>query len=183
VIVMVLMGTVLCLSAWADDASEETHYGLFFTRAKHITQLLQAGDVKNANRVWNKEADYFKQSTKSADKACSQNLADAVEKSFAHVVMQTEADIDSTEWPTSPKNWPSVKGVIAKADALVQDVDSYQVLGYLGRRDAVVQGIKAAKERLQAKMSGDAIDCFLSYRPSADRDFFFDYPLHIEPKE
>ena len=75
-----------------------------------------------------------------------------------------------------------MKGVIAKADALVQDVDSYQVLGYLGRRDTVVQGIKAAKERLQAKMNGDAIDCFLSYRPEAGRDFFADYPLEIEPK-
>ena len=183
VVITVLMLTVLCLPARADDAVEDAHYGLFFSRAKHIGQLLQAGDVKNASRVWNKEAAYFRGSTKASDKECSQNLANAVEKYFAPLLTDQESLLTSAKWPVGPENWTALKQLCAETDTLLKDVETHQILQYLGRRDEMTGRLTAARDHLIESMKSSAEESFLSYKPGTGHGFFSEYPIEMNAQE
>ncbi len=180
---IILLVVLLYLPAEAESPAESVHYYFFFTRSKHIGQLLQAGDVRNASGVWNREAEYFKQSQDDTDKKCTQDLADAVEKFLVPFVTRIETSLRSVQWPDIRENWPAVKQAISEADTLLRSIDSHQVLQYLGRRDRAAQPILAAKNELLRRIAADVPEQFLTYQPGASRDFFSEYPVQIEPKE
>jgi serine protease Do len=183
IIMAALLFFVISTPVLSEEALEETSYHWFFTRSKHINQLLQAGDIKKASAVWNKEATYFKESQKDADKKCTQDLADNLEKFYSQQARGISSNILSINSPETSENWFVVKRTIAEADSFLKEVAGHQVLEYCGRVARVTEEVTAAKDQLLSKIGSDMPDSFMAYQPGSGRDFFSEYPLEISPQE
>lgn len=166
-----------------NTAADEASYHIFFSRSKHINQLLQAGDVKSASGVWNKQADYFKQSDKDKDKKCTQDLSNALETFLAPITAHAATVLDSVKWPDVTENWGSMKQAIEKADTLIGEVDTHQVLKYTGRRDELISNLLSSRERRIDKVVADAPKNFITFESLPSRNFFSQYPVQIKQSD
>ena len=181
-VVVLLLLVVFVQAALSEDVETNANYGWFFTRSKHINQLLQAGEIGKASAVWNKEEEYFRQSQKEGDKKCTDDLADALEESLSRQARQKESALLSVKWPETLERWPAVKLTISGADEFVQEVGSHQVLVYSGRADRITQCVVSAKEKLVSTIRSKAPEEFLAYK-GVPGGFFAEYPLELQPSE
>ena len=184
------LGTALLFSlivfvqtALSEDKVEQTSYHLFFTRSKHINQLLQAGQIEKASAIWNKEAEYFKQSRKPVDKKCTEDLADALETLFTRQAGEKAEALLAVRWPGSTAQWPALKRLISEANGFAQEVSSHQVLAHLDRSERIARGVKSAQEPLLEEIKADAPKEFVAYTGSLGGEFFSEYPVIVEPRE
>ena len=96
---LLLLLVVFAQAVFSEDGEKEKNYGWFFSRSKHISQLLQAGEIGKASAVWNEEREYFRQSRKEGDKKCTDDLADALEESLNRQARQKESLCSSSSGP------------------------------------------------------------------------------------
>jgi hypothetical protein len=179
---LLLLLVVFAQAALSEDGGKGKNYGWFFTRSKHIGQLLQAGEIGKASAAWNEEEEYFRQSRKEGDKKCTDDLAGALEESLNRQARQKESALLSVKWPETRERWPAVKLTITEAEEFVREVDSHKVLVYSGRVDRITQPIVSAKEKLVSTIRSKAPEEFLVYK-GVPGDFFAEYPLKLQPSE
>ena len=179
---VVLLFVFFTQAALSEGDGEEKSYGWFFTRSKHINQLLQAGEIGKASDVWNREADYFRHSRKSEDRKCTEDLAEALEESLAGRAQEEESRLLSVKWPEPQYRWRATKLAIAAADEFIEEVSSHQVLVHSGRVDRITQGVVSTKESLVSAVKSGASEAFVAYK-GRPRRFFTEYPIKVEPAE
>lgn len=178
-----LLLVVAAQPALSEDGAEATSYHWFFTRSKHINQLLQAGDIRKASAVWCKEAAYFKESRKTADRKCTEDLADALENLLEQQARQTEAALLEVKWPQKREQWAATKQILGEASKFVQDVGSHQVLVHLDRVERITQGAARALQALLGRITADAPRQLLAHKGASGFSFFTEYPVEMNEAE
>ena len=160
----------------------ETQYNIFFSPAAHVEQLLDEGDIKAANSVYEGQKDYFTENVESSTEILDR-LASDTATSVLPDVKRAKLSLEESSWPTQPKKWSSVRNAIAKAEGVVDDVATYYILK--GRLNEV-RSLGALEDELRgfkSEIEDTAIDAFAEYSILEKSNFFDHYPVSIDAKK
>ena len=157
--------------------SEQVSYNLFFSPSDHVDELLAAGKVDQASRVWTSQSEHFRRSGRASARNSTVALSQALAQKYEPLIWQRRAAIDGAGWPAAPERWPAIKATLTATESLVGEIDKHEVLREPGLALAAADQLKTGAAALRTKIVDDAAARFSAY-PLVDGDNFFDaYPV------
>lgn len=161
----------------AAPESEQVSYNLFFSPSDHVDELLAAGKIDQASRVWAAQSEHFRRSGRASARNSTVALAQALAQKYEPLIRQRQAAIDGAGWPAPSERWPAIKTALETTDTLVGEIDRHEVLREPGLALNAADRLKSSAAALRTRVSGDAAARFADYA-LADSDSFIDvYPV------
>ncbi len=160
------------------STSGEVKYGLFFSPADHIEELLAQDDFRAASEVYEAEHDYF-----SEDSEKRQLLADELAKrlllELEPGLVRAREDLDGVVWPAAVGIWPTIQLAIASGEKALWDLRGHQILTEAAYRPASVDQLERSLEAVTGNISASADAMFRQYDIRRQENFFDVYPVDL----
>jgi serine protease Do len=157
---------------------EETKYGLFFSPADHVEELLGQDDFRSASEIYESEHDYFAEDSEKRKRVARQ-LADRLVQEFTPRLEQARQALDAVTWPTEVDNWPAVKSALKSGEQTIVDLHEHRILTEQAHRPASVTELEAGIETLRGEIASSADTMFQRYDMRRGESFFDAYPVDL----
>ena len=184
-----------------DKPLSETVYNIFFTPQDHISELLAAGNLRDADEVYKHQRAEFKKeedpkepaeekslgslfNKTSTDKAKSlkqsvpEQLAAAISESLNPQALEVLSGLlKGDDWPVNISEWGQIEIAIDEARDLVSQYESYSIFNEEDHRPDQYIKIKAKLENLIERIDSSRDDLFLNHDLVGQPNFITAFPL------
>ncbi len=156
----------------------ETKYGLFFSPADHIQELLGQDDFQSASDVYKSEHDYFAEDSEKR-KLVARQLADRLVQEITPGLARSQRALDAVTWPTEVDNWAAVRSALKNGEQTIVDLREHRILTEEAYRPASATELEAGLETLRHEIATSADTMFQQYDIRRGESFFDAYPIDL----
>lgn len=157
----------------------ETKYGLFFSPADHIEELLGQDDFQSASDVYESEHDYFAGDSERR-KLVARQLADRLVQEFTPRLARSQRALDAVTWPAGVDNWAAVRSALKNGEQTIVDLREHRILAEETYRPASATDLEAGLESLRREIATSADTMFQQYDIRRGASFFDAYPIDLQ---
>ena len=163
---------------------EQVKYGMFFTPADHVAQLLETGKVDDALGVYDGQALFFNDEAGDEDvRRVVADLCGAARNKYQGPAEKAVTALDSLAWPAPVAQWPRTRLVLENANRQAATLLSMGIFRTPGCGLETVNTLTAALSKTKQRIKDSAPGEFLKYPLLTDKDFFKRYPMSISGRE
>lgn len=160
-------------------SSLDVSYNPFFTPADHLEELLAAGDLDTASRLYHQQRDWFAEGSESR-RGPARALAQQLYVTFAPMVDRALSDLEAITWPADRESWPIIEVAMGEADLTLADLAQHAILLERDYRADAVARLESTRADLRQRMKSDARAAFLDYPHATAPSFVTAYPIELE---
>jgi serine protease Do len=163
-----------------------TQYSFLFTPAMHVKKLLTESNLPAASRVFNAEADYFRDEPSSSilgkddRREVAENLAAEIVKWQSPLIDSALSKVRSVNWPTPSDNWSDTKKTIQLAKRRGTVAEEQRILAEPNFRLASIGVLSAEVRQLETQIASGAVAAFSAYTIFEEGNFFAKYPTDLD---
>lgn len=154
-------------------------YNLFYSPGDHMEELLRAGDLESASRLYERERRWFHGGGESRE-ALLADLAGRLTTRFASAVEASQNGLDAIVWPADREQWADIKSKLEAADRTLVRIGEHELLRTPRYRPARVARLEQALASFEQRLEADAAQAFLEYPLGSGPSFVEAYPLKVE---
>ncbi|MGQ0665069.1 MAG: S1C family serine protease [Pseudomonadota bacterium] len=172
-----LLGVAACQTDGVTPAS--TGYSIFFSPAAHVEELVAAGDLEGASKVYNEQKSFFARGTRTNHPAVAA-LAEGLGRELGAQALKAHSEIEGVAWPVDPAAWPPLKAALAEADRITGDSKRHSLLQEPAFRVPGLARLEQAAGAVRGHLDAAAAPAFAAYLIAEGKDFFADYPVELD---
>ncbi|TFH54372.1 MAG: trypsin-like serine protease, partial [Candidatus Zixiibacteriota bacterium] len=160
------------------STSGEVKYGMFFSPADHIEELLAQHDYQAASDVYEREREYFSEDSEKRHLVANE-LAKQLLLELEPGLVQARVGLDGIVWPTVVEIWPATKLTIANGEKVLRDFREHQILTEDAYRPSSAVLLELGLEAVKNNISASADVMFRQYDIRRQENFFDVYPVDL----
>ncbi|MDK9722188.1 MAG: serine protease [Rhodospirillales bacterium] len=168
-------------SAPAAPRISRDYYTPFFDEVDHLNELVKAGNILDAERLFQEQGKVFSQSGDKG-KVAMKGLADALSASLAPQLAAATANVSQQKWPVSSAAWAPMKTALDAARSQLAAYDSHPVLNIPEFQSAGASSLRRGLAELDKQIEEGAQAHFDAYNHFSGTSFFSAFPAPLDIK-
>jgi len=175
-LILLILPFILSSCATVDSSRPSIGYNILFSPGQHIRKLIQQKNFADAEKVYNREIDYFEKNPVKYSHDIK-NLANELNSTLIKDANELLSLLDAVKWPESYDKWPDISITIDKCDNFL---NSYYSRKIFDNTDIVLPSVSQLKlnlSNIKLLILKDVEQAFYVFPHYDNQDFFIIYPL------
>lgn len=170
-------------TAYAEESSSSnappaSTYSFFYDQGDHLRELIKAGDLEGASRLYAQHRASFFDAKGTKYTADLDGLASKIAEQYNPMFEQALAALSSAEISNNPAAWPAAREALTKASQVLEAFAPHEQLASGSRGLPVQQALAIKLQDTKAEWQALAPEALGNY--DTRRNFFADYPIGFE---
>jgi serine protease Do len=155
-------------------------YTPLYDRDDHLADLIAAGDLDRADRLYREQQSYFDNPQQARSRQLVAELARRLNARHAPDLLAAQADIKALPRALPSEAWAQAREALARAGQALQDYPATGVLRAPPHRSSEYRSLREARDRLHAALTAAAEAAFEAFDHTEGRAFADFYPVPVD---